>query len=163
MRPPKLKRGEWPTSVFQIPDNARAIHRLACRLGIRYEERQNLHQYGRVAYEVTMLSPEMPRRRYRRWEPDSLQWVEWHRVRGNDPYAYKATGYALPRRLRVAVIARDGLVCGICGGSVEVDDIHIDHIHPRCLGGTDDLSNLQVAHSFCNISKGARIVTRYGG
>jgi 5-methylcytosine-specific restriction endonuclease McrA len=35
-------------------------------------------------------------------------------------------------------------------------DVHIDHIVPYSLGGPDELYNLQVAHSSCNIRKGAR-------
>ena len=63
----------------------------------------------------------------------------------------------LQRWLRRKVIDRDGHVCGLCGGQVTPDDIHIDHIMPVALGGRDTLENLQVAHSTCNIRKGARI------
>jgi hypothetical protein len=63
----------------------------------------------------------------------------------------------LPTRLRVAIIERDGLICGLCGGDVERGDVHIDHIHPVALGGSDDPSNLQVAHATCNMAKGARV------
>lgn len=59
--------------------------------------------------------------------------------------------------IRVAVIDRDGYVCGLCGGAVEPDDVHIDHIHPRSLGGPNTLENLQVSHSLCNIRKGNRV------
>ncbi len=59
--------------------------------------------------------------------------------------------------LREEIIARDLSICGICGGSVELLDIHIDHIHPVSKGGTNDPSNLQVAHSKCNLSKGAKL------
>lgn len=59
------------------------------------------------------------------------------------------------RSVREIVIKRDGYVCGICGGAVEPDDVHIDHVRPRARGGDHRLSNLQVAHSRCNIRKGA--------
>lgn len=155
----RLKRGEWPTSIFEVPDNAQTIHRIAVGLGILYEERQHLKHFSRLAYEINMLNPQEPRRRYRPSESDFPLWTEWHRVRGNDPYAYKARGYRLPQPIRMTVLERDGLVCGLCGSDVDLGDVHIDHIHPRYLGGTDDLDNLQVAHSFCNISKGARVAT----
>ncbi|HSN20083.1 MAG TPA: HNH endonuclease signature motif containing protein [Usitatibacter sp.] len=80
-------------------------------------------------------------------------WIEWHLQRGIDPYLRRA---GLPRRLRERVIARDGLVCGICGGDVPRDDVHIDHIVPVSLGGADDIDNLRVAHAFCNVSRGNR-------
>ncbi len=35
--------------------------------------------------------------------------------------------------------------------------IHLDHVHPVALGGATTLSNLQLAHSVCNMRKGARL------
>ena len=63
---------------------------------------------------------------------------------------------SLPRWLRESVIGRDGLVCGLCGSDVPLEDLHIDHIRPVARGGTDKPENLQVAHSQCNLRKGAR-------
>ncbi len=60
------------------------------------------------------------------------------------------------KMLRLIVISRDGLVCGICGGEVAPDDVHIDHIQPVSRGGSNDLDNLQVTHSVCNKRKGNR-------
>ena len=84
----------------------------------------------------------------------SRAWYEWHWHRGVDPDKNRPR---LSPALREKVIERDGLVCGLCGGPVAPDDVHIDHILPRSLGGRDRLSNLQVAHSRCNLRKGARI------
>jgi len=64
---------------------------------------------------------------------------------------------SLARSLRDAVVARDGLVCGLCSEPVPLSDVHIDHRLPRSLGGTDEIDNLQVAHSRCNIRKGASV------
>lgn len=60
----------------------------------------------------------------------------------------------LPVKLRASIIARDGLRCGICGGRVMVDDVHVDHRLAVALGGTDDPANLRVTHSTCNLRKG---------
>ena len=84
----------------------------------------------------------------------SRAWFEWHWQRGIDPESRRP---ALPAMLRAKVIERDGYICGLCGGSVGPDDLHIDHIFPRSKGGRDVLSNLQVAHSLCNMRKGARV------
>jgi hypothetical protein len=63
----------------------------------------------------------------------------------------------LPSWVRERVIERDEMVCGLCEEAVESRaDIHIDHIVPVVLGGTDELDNLQVAHAHCNLRKGAR-------
>jgi len=57
---------------------------------------------------------------------------------------------------RAAIIKRDGMVCGICGGDIlYVADIDIDHIIPVSRGGTSGPDNLQVAHRGCNLRKGA--------
>lgn len=84
----------------------------------------------------------------------SRAWYEWHLARGNDP---RKSRNPLRARTRELVIMRDGLVCGLCGGDVLRDDVHIDHVLPRLHGGTDALDNLQVAHSLCNTRKGARV------
>lgn len=84
----------------------------------------------------------------------SRAWYEWHWYRGIDPFMERRP---IPKKMRAAVIERDGYVCGLCGGDVEQDDVHIDHIVPVSLGGQNELSNLQVAHSLCNIRKGNRV------
>jgi hypothetical protein len=63
----------------------------------------------------------------------------------------------LPRSVRDAVVERDGMVCQLCGHEIPDGDLHIDHIYPVARGGGNEMSNLQAAHSRCNISKGARI------
>lgn len=54
-------------------------------------------------------------------------------------------------KLRALVLATYGDVCYHCGlpGSRSVE-----HLLPRSLGGTDQLSNLAPAHLSCNISRG---------
>lgn len=58
--------------------------------------------------------------------------------------------------LRAAVIARDGLVCGLCSGAVSPEDVQLDHIIPRSKGGPTTLENLRVTHSLCNNRRGNR-------
>lgn len=58
------------------------------------------------------------------------------------------------RRHFEELLKRDGPICGICKGHFEPsDEIHVDHIQPASKGGTNDLSNLQLAHASCNMSK----------
>lgn len=64
---------------------------------------------------------------------------------------------SIPSWMRSEVIARDGLTCQLCYGEVDTNDIHLDHVLPFSMGGATDPSNLQVAHSRCNMSKGARV------
>ena len=56
------------------------------------------------------------------------------------------------RKLREIVIKRDAGTCQSCGQPGK----HVDHILPRRLGGTDELSNLQLLCVQCNLSKGGR-------
>lgn len=84
----------------------------------------------------------------------SRAWVEWHVQRGVDPFERKRD--KIPPTIRAAVLERDGLVCQLCGGDVDSGDVHLDHIKPWSLGGSDSVENLQVTHSACNIRKGAR-------
>jgi len=62
------------------------------------------------------------------------------------------------------VYHRDGPACGICGEHVDItlrrgDDpvrcASVDHIIPLARGGTDDPTNLQLAHLGCNQRKAA--------
>lgn len=87
---------------------------------------------------------------------ESRAWYEWHWHRGIDPHN-RWPRSSRWQKLRLEVIARDGYVCGLCDGDVDPTDVHIDHIMPASLGGKDELDNLQVAHSFCNIRKGNRV------
>lgn len=84
----------------------------------------------------------------------SRAWWEWHWQRGIDPDKRRPR---LDPTLRSQVIERDGYVCQLCGNEVEPEDVHIDHIFPRSLGGSDSLKNLQVTHSVCNLRKGAKV------
>ena len=62
---------------------------------------------------------------------------------------------------RMALFARDGWACQICSEPVDyLADPHsdwypsLDHIVPRSRGGSDDVSNLRLAHRWCNSVRG---------
>lgn len=85
---------------------------------------------------------------------ESRAWWEWHWARGRDPEKVRTK---IPARVRQAVIARDGHTCQLCGGEVEPDDVHLDHIVPWSHGGPDTVKNLRVTHSLCNMKRGALV------
>jgi 5-methylcytosine-specific restriction endonuclease McrA len=62
--------------------------------------------------------------------------------RGND---------ARYRRLRAAILARDGGICAWCRGPART----IDHLVPLARGGTADEANLVAACARCNSAQGA--------
>lgn len=47
------------------------------------------------------------------------------------------------------ILERDGKLCGLCGLEL-VDQIEIDHIVQRAMGGTHEAGNLRLAHPECN-------------
>ena len=57
----------------------------------------------------------------------------------------------------LVVLERADGVCGICGEDVDPMEFHVDHIIPLARGGEHSYANVQPAHPFCNVSKGARL------
>lgn len=58
------------------------------------------------------------------------------------------------RVIRERVLQRDGRCCQQCGQSE--GKMHVDHIVPKRLNGTDLMENLQTLCQYCNLSKGGR-------
>ncbi len=44
--------------------------------------------------------------------------------------------------------------CGICGDPLHPAQFQVDHIVPVSLGGSHEVSNLQLTHARCNVLKG---------
>jgi hypothetical protein len=66
--------------------------------------------------------------------------------------------------VRARLIDRDGPVCWICGGEVDLDvpptapgAPTVDHVLPRARGGSSDPANLRLAHRRCNGRRGSRL------
>lgn len=64
---------------------------------------------------------------------------------------------ALSARLRYEILRRDGFRCQACGASPSEQpiELHVDHVVPLALGGTDDATNLQALCQACNLGKGS--------
>jgi hypothetical protein len=75
--------------------------------------------------------------------------------------AAKWRGPALPAALRDKILARDHSTCSYCGETE--GPMHIDHIKPVALGGTDAISNLTTACAACNLSKGPKPLYAWKG
>lgn len=63
----------------------------------------------------------------------------------------------------IDIAERDGWRCHLCGGKVPQRehrgrplDPEIDHLVPVSAGGSDEPSNVALAHRKCNMSRGAR-------
>lgn len=55
--------------------------------------------------------------------------------------------------MRYEVLKRAKFRCELCGVSADEKNIEVDHIHPKSLGGKDDLSNFQALCYTCNAQK----------
>jgi 5-methylcytosine-specific restriction endonuclease McrA len=73
-----------------------------------------------------------------------------------DRHKIPARSGTLSRTSRLVVASATR--CALCGEGPRAGDPFVaDHRHPRGLGGSDELSNLQPAHRSCNGRKGARL------
>lgn len=60
---------------------------------------------------------------------------------------------SLTRRQRFEVLRRDNYTCTYCGARSPDVTLHVDHVVPQALGGTDDPTNLTTACVDCNAGK----------
>jgi hypothetical protein len=60
---------------------------------------------------------------------------------------------ALTKRIRFEILKRDNHTCRYCGASAPDVTLHVDHVTPQALGGTDDPTNLVTACVDCNLGK----------
>lgn len=80
-------------------------------------------------------------------------------TRRTDPMV--GSGWIL-RQTRFAIYERDAWTCWLCEELVDSDLIgtrdpwrpSLDHVIPRCDGGSDHESNLKIAHMWCNSVRG---------
>lgn len=59
------------------------------------------------------------------------------------------------------ICKRDRMICHVCKKPVTKKQLHFDHVIPLAAGGPHIESNIAVAHAFCNISKGAKVLTLF--
>lgn len=92
----------------------------------------------------------------------------------SEPFDYKSLmGTDLPKvavkykrkkvhkKVREAVIKRDGLQCAYCGKNRQIKNLSLDHITPVKSGGTNDPSNLVMACYKCNEKKAHMSAVEY--
>ena len=60
---------------------------------------------------------------------------------------------AISKRTRYEILKRDNFTCRYCGAKAPDVKLHIDHVMPQSLGGTDDATNLVTACMECNSGK----------
>ena len=63
--------------------------------------------------------------------------------------------------IRQHLIAKHGMVCALCSKPIKSEDeLTVDHIIPRAMGGATTYENCQLAHKECNFRKGNKYIDR---
>ena len=62
---------------------------------------------------------------------------------------------AISKRTRYEVLRRDNFTCRYCGAKAPDVVLHVDHVIPVALGGSDKPENLVTACADCNSGKGS--------
>lgn len=65
---------------------------------------------------------------------------------------------AVSKRLRFEILRRDNHTCQYCGEKAPDVVLHVDHVKPKALGGTDGPDNLVTACKDCNSGKASTIL-----
>lgn len=73
--------------------------------------------------------------------------------RGKGTFNPNSIRSATWRRIRLAVLDRDGWTCWNCRKPLVGTNATVDHIVPRSAGGTPDMSNLRASCRSCNSAK----------
>lgn len=78
--------------------------------------------------------------------------------RGRIHWAYKDPRLKVAKRqtnpsVRFEILKRDGFKCVLCGNTAQNTILEVDHILAKCLGGSDEVSNLRTLCHECNIGK----------
>ena len=62
---------------------------------------------------------------------------------------------AVTKALRFQILRRDDFKCRYCGLNASESELHVDHVKPVALGGSDEPENLAAACKDCNRGKAA--------
>jgi len=82
------------------------------------------------------------------------KYVNIHSAKPTRTKRLLATG----KSLKLDVMRRDAGVCQYCGAAAE----SVDHVVPKCKGGTDDWNNVVAACNQCNRRKGDKLLDNCG-
>lgn len=74
--------------------------------------------------------------------------------RGDSTWAHRKRGHRpISGSIKYNVFKRAKFRCELCGVPADVRALEVDHIHPKSLGGKDDISNYQALCYSCNAAK----------
>lgn len=80
--------------------------------------------------------------------------ADYEKKRNGDHWDHRKRGRKLiSGSIRYEVLKRSKFRCDLCGISADKRSLEVDHIHPKSLGGIDDISNYQSLCYMCNAQK----------
>ena len=80
--------------------------------------------------------------------------TDFESKRGDAVWAHRKRGHRpISGSVRYEVLSRAKFRCELCGISADEKNIEVDHIHPKSLGGVDEISNYQALCYSCNAAK----------
>lgn len=119
----------------------------------------NVKEFNIGAYDVGELIfkdvyiPEKP-------DPDMIYIFEKRKGRGKEIIKYSKTLDQLTwDEKKLIALYRDGYICRVCYREAIEDEkghhlsFHLGHLIDRCVGGSDDLDNLVIMCTYCNLNK----------
>lgn len=95
---------------------------------------------------------------------DRAKWVTANRIKVRSAQQRYRASKRTTRVERInfdQICKRDRMICHLCKKPVTRKQLHFDHVIPLAVGGPHIESNIAVAHAFCNISKGAKVLTLF--
>jgi 5-methylcytosine-specific restriction endonuclease McrA len=159
----KHATGRKPAPVAECGDCERAGRRGYAAWLVRADP-QRAHTYD-AAYA---LRRKQDPQRYAQHQTCKRRWYQTHRDLALDckhRRRARERGNQAERVDRAAIIARDGLVCYLCGQAVDPaaplyapHKLALDHVIPLERHGPNTAANLRVACWSCNTRKGTRLL-----
>ena len=63
------------------------------------------------------------------------------------------------KAIKRQLVNKNGAICAICGEPIKnARDMSLDHIIPISKGGQTTMENCQLAHKWCNVRKGNKVI-----
>jgi diadenosine tetraphosphate (Ap4A) HIT family hydrolase len=80
--------------------------------------------------------------------------ADFEEKRGSTVWSHRRRGHRpISGSIRYEVLKRATFRCELCGISADEKNLEVDHIHPKSLGGSDELNNFQALCYSCNAAK----------
>ena len=152
-----MKRREYTAARREYNLRYKANHRKELaeqELKRYYANRDAIREKDRAKYKLDTDRQKANQDRVKKWakanpEKKRLQRAACNRKRRAIGGSHFSTNVVR------TVLARENYRCHICGKKIQPGQVTFDHIVPVSMGGTDESTNLRLAHLTCNSRRGA--------